>query len=809
MAASDPQSLEAARLRHRRLCEAFDRLHTLTPDQREAELAVVAQEDAGLAAELAAMLHASESDGLRPRETPVPVTVSEDLGTERGYRILRQLGHGGMGRVLLAERSDGRFSRQVAIKVLDKSPDDDGWRRRFAAEREILARLVHPNIARLLDAGEDPNGVPYLVMEYVDGVALDRWMQQAAPSLPTRLDVFVQIAQAVAHAHQSLVAHRDLKPANILVDHQGKPHLLDFGIARLLSEQSATMTDTRALTPRYAAPEQVAGAPATVAVDIYQLGVLLFELLTGRTPFSDLSGPALLDAIVRREPPTPSHLAESEDSVPWARRLRGDLDAIVAKAMRREPLERYRNVDAMIDDVQRWRRGQPVLARQGGTLYRTRKFVRRHWLALATVGLIAALIAGFVWRLQQELARSEREQATAKQVTELMIDVLGSVDPRRAKGQELTLREALDQGVARIREQKDLPDAVRGRLLHALGGVYLELSQFDVAGQMLEEALPYRKRAGTPTDAINTAYSLAVLRQRQGRLEEAERWVRHSLDLVAEFTPDDYEMAAELHNGLAIVSRMRGRDDVAAVEFERAIDLVRNKVTNKVEEDLAPLLRNFAEFIDDRGDHDRARSLIREAFAAAEIGYPGENPERARLLRVEARNALYRKDATLAATRVGEAWAMAQRLFPEAHEERIRIADLHAQERWSAGDTAAAEALLQEVLAKGQIIYPDGHPRLISAATRLAALYLLRQNDAKVPALLELAERSRHIHGVSSADTKALDLLHALVDCIKQGSEDRHNAVEIAVSAVVGDPQFLVWLKPGWQAVALRCERKP
>lgn len=799
MAVEESGDLERARERHRRLCDAFERLHALETRERADALARLQQESPDLVADVSAMLAASEGSALRPRAASPPAAATDTPGLERGYRVLRELGRGGMGRVLLAERADGRFARQVAIKILDRSSDDADWRRRFEAERDILGRLIHPNIARLLDAGESADGTPYLVMEYVDGIALDTWLGQRSPSLEERLNVFRCIAQAIAYAHQCLVAHRDLKPANILVDSSGTPHLLDFGIARLLDQHCTTVTEARALTPRYAAPEQVAGAPATAAVDVYQLGVLLCELLAGETPFTSLSGTALLAAIGRDERERPSKIAQRQQPpLPWNRRLRGDLDAVVDKAMRQDPLQRYRSVDALLEDLTRWRRGLPVLARRGGRLYRLRKFARRHWLALAAALVVVVLSGAFVWRLQSELARSEREEATARQVTELMIDVLGNVDPRRAKGHELTLREALDQGVQRIRAQGDLPDAVRGRLLHALGIVYLEISHFDTAAEMLEEALPYRERAGTTLDAVNTAYALAVLRQRQGQLDEADHWVRHSLQLLLKGRPDDHQFLAELHNGLAIVSRMRGYEDIAAEEFESAVSLLQGH-GDTYSEDLAPLLRNYAEFLDDRREHARAFRLLEESERYAALSYPGDDPERARLLRAQGRNALFTESATAAAL-LDQSWQMTQRLFPSPHDERVRVADLLSQERWVHGDAAAAEALLDEAMTQGERLFPQGHSRLFAVATRLGALRLLRGDVAAAQAAVAVALRSRSAEGNSTGDIKALALLQAALTCRVTAT-----ATGVANDEVFTDAQFPPWLKTSWRAVRALC----
>ncbi len=430
----DPAGAEAAH--YRRLCAAFDRVHPLNGAGRARELDALRAAEPDLADELLQMLAASAGPGLDAGAASGDA-LPEDLGGERGYRVLREIGRGGMGRVLLAERADGRFNRQVAIKVIDGSRHDADWRRRFLAEREILARLVHPNIVRLLDAGESASGTPYLVMEYVDGEPLDRYLRTHTLPLEQRVALFEQIAAAVSHAHQMLVAHRDIKPANILIDRDGVPHLLDFGIARLMSQQAATATGTRALTPRYAAPEQVAGTPGSATLDVYQLGVLLYELLAGAPPFAEFDGAALLRAVLEQDPPPPGRAARAA-GVADARRIDADLDAICLRALRKEAAQRYASVDALLADLERWRLGEPVRARSGGLVYRGRKFMRRHWRSLGVLLLLVALTAGFVGRLNQELRRSERERAVAEQATELIVDVFGSADPSRAQGQELT-----------------------------------------------------------------------------------------------------------------------------------------------------------------------------------------------------------------------------------------------------------------------------------------------------------------------------------------------------------------------------------
>jgi serine/threonine protein kinase len=316
------------------------------------------------------------------------------------WRLLRELGRGGMGTVYLAERVGADFEQRAALKLIRTGVDSDEFLRRFAQERQILAAFNHPNIARLFDGGRDGEGRPYLVMEHVEGRTLDRYCDAEMLTIEQRVVLFAQIGRAVAHAHRHLVVHRDLKPSNIVVTSDGEVKLLDFGIAKVLSQTGApdeplTRTAVRLFTPEYATPEQVRGQPVTTAADVYQLGLLLYELLTGtraQAPLDD-SPSALEQAVCEREPVRPSAQADDADAATLAarrttasalrRKLRGDLDNIVLKALRKAPERRYASAAELVDDLERWRLGRPVRARRETAGYRAGKFLRRHPFGVA------------------------------------------------------------------------------------------------------------------------------------------------------------------------------------------------------------------------------------------------------------------------------------------------------------------------------------------------------------------------------------------------------------------------------------------
>ncbi|HMS01867.1 MAG TPA: serine/threonine-protein kinase, partial [Gemmatimonadaceae bacterium] len=313
-------------------------------------------------------------------ETPRP------LDTRLGpWRLLHELGRGGMGVVWLAERADGAYDARVAIKQLRSTLASDDLMRRFRTERQILADLDHPNIARLVDGGTAPDGTPYLAMEYVPGATITAWADAQALDLTARLQLFLRVCDGVAYAHRALVVHRDLKPSNILVTPDGVPKLVDFGIAKLLDATSADDTaDLRPMTPAYASPEQVRGERLTVATDVFSLGVVLYELLTGAQPFREAGDDAssARQRILTTEPPLPSRIVSGEARVPSRRvdaaQLVGDLDTIVQTALRKDPGERYASVERLADDLRRHLDGRPLLARPAPPWYVLRKFVGRH-----------------------------------------------------------------------------------------------------------------------------------------------------------------------------------------------------------------------------------------------------------------------------------------------------------------------------------------------------------------------------------------------------------------------------------------------
>jgi serine/threonine-protein kinase len=444
------------------------------------------------------------------------------------YRLIRELGRGGMGVVWLAERSDGLVNRPIALKLPHRSWQRAGLAERMAREREILATLAHPNIARLYDAGLTAEGRPFLAIEYVDGRRVDEYCRERQLDTDSRVRLFAEIANAVGYAHAKLVVHRDLKPANILVTSDGQARLLDFGIAKLLDPQvdhASTLTELagRALTPDYASPEQIRGEPLTIASDVYSLGVILYELLCGARPYKlkrDSRG-ALEDAILDADPVPPSAVADRTRG----RSLLGDLDTIVLKALKKAPDERYATVHALVDDIERYLDGRPVLARSDSLWYRVRKFTVRNAVAVAAAAsvVVAVLIGAGVaaWQARVALAETRR----AEEVKELIASVFREADPTQGKGKVLSAADLLRQAERRLHDRADVNPGTQLELLAIIGESLFGLQENADAARVVEQALKLQESTRIADDRLTARLRLLLSQAYEylGKNDDARR----------------------------------------------------------------------------------------------------------------------------------------------------------------------------------------------------------------------------------------------------------------------------------------------
>ena len=549
-AASDDRRLPEALLR-------FEELAELPREDAESRLAELAERDPELHGLLRRMFEADgDSQTLRLATEAVaePPPVDRRIGQHLGpYRILEEIGRGGMGVVYLGERVDGAYEARVAIKVVAMHLAGSEMLDRFLVERRLVGRLDHPGIGRVLDAGTDESGTPYFVMEHIDGLPLDRYCDANRLPVRRRLELFRCVCDAVAYAHRKLIVHRDLKPGNILVDRRGQPKLLDFGVAKLLEEDAAgaavTQLGRRALTPDYASPEQLQGKPVSTTSDVYALGVVLYELLTGRLPFPS-GGPGWVGP--RAAPRPPSRVvverstgagfgagSSSPDTAPstrvaadrgltsgkaLARRLRGDLEVILGRALQEDPERRYGSVAELSEDLRRHLEGLPIQAQPDSLAYRFRKFVGRNRVAVISALLILlSLLGGLTVSLVQarravaERQRAERASTRAEQINRFLLSVFQTADPSwyvdaEAKGPETRIIDVLDEASARIGSELSDAPLEKADLLTTLGNTYRALGMNDRAEAHLRQALEIRMRrqGESHRDTVETLYFLGA-----------------------------------------------------------------------------------------------------------------------------------------------------------------------------------------------------------------------------------------------------------------------------------------------------------
>jgi serine/threonine-protein kinase len=741
------------------------------------------------------------------------------------YRIVREIGHGGMGAVYLAERVDGQFEQRVALKLIKPQLTAAEFLRRFRAERQILARLQHPNIARLLDGGIDGAGRPYFALEFVEGDPIDRYCATHGLDIDGRLALFLEACRAVSYAHASLVVHRDLKPAHIMVAPDRQVRLLDFGIAKMLGDDAhaGTLTDlgVRALTPEYASPEQVRGEPVDTASDVYSLGVILYELLTGTRPY-DVEGrtPAEVERIVCGVMPdkpstrlTGTRRAADHRTETSRRRLRRDLDVICMKALQKDPARRYASVEAFAEDIRRNLEGRPVLARPDSLAYRSRCFVARHRVGVAMVAAsvvtLATLLTMHTVRLARERDRAQFEAAKAEQVSSFLRGLFEVSDPSAARGRTITARELLDEGAARIeRELASQPD-VRAVMMRVIGDVYGSLGLYDEALPLLERALADHRRihGAVHEETATSALALAVLLQDRGDVAAAEPLFREALATRRQLYGEAHEKVSETLRDLAFLVETRGDPTTAEALLRQALAMDRQLVAAdhprvvKATAELAGLLRrqlrleeaepvlraaldaqrrqlgrrdlavastvrNLASLLRDRGALDEADALYREVIDIRREILGDLHPEVAIALNSHALLLDRRQDHAGAA----DAYRGAIRILEHVHAGQPHP-DLAATYNNLAGTLRAlgqlddAAAMFTKSLQIVDRVLDAGHPNRAFARIGLAGIYIDQGNFARAEPLIREALALRRA-GLAAGHRYIGDALVTLGQCL-------------------------------------------
>ncbi len=734
--------------RWRQIETLFHRCRPLAASSREDLLAEACDGDQDLRDRVEAMLGSDDTEGWL-RDAVGDALPPEGAARKRigPYRVLGELGRGGMGVVLLGERSDDTFRMRVAIKLVEGRLPGSEVERRLRKERQILARLDHPNIARLLDGGTTADGIPYFVMEYVEGELLDEYCASHRLSLTQRLKLFNTLCGAVHYAHQRLVIHRDLKPSNVMVTEEGMPKLLDFGVAKWLIEdpdlahQGMTETGARLLTPDYASPEQVRGEPLTTASDVYALGVLLFRLLTGRAPyqFADRR-PAEIERVIGSvAAPAPSTVVRETgpDTPPGSprelsRRLVGDLDTIVLTALRKDPSRRYASVEQLADDVRRHMASQPVRARPDTLRYRARKFVRRHRLAVAvsaSMGLVlVAATTMTAWQAQiaiEQRRHAEAESAKATSALGLLVDVFEVSDPGIALGRELSAREILDEGAKRVLAPLDDQAAVKLTLLRTIGRVYQNLGSYGDAARLFGEALEVDRGAESLADLGAAHFELGRLTEAQDLFKEAITLYREESQTGQTSQPD---ALAEALNDLAVVTFGLG-------DFPRAETLLRQSLRIMAQHQgladvrLAEVFENLGVVRQVRDDLEAAERLLRRAMGSYRMALGDTHPRVAGALTSLA-GVLYQRHALDDATDLyREALAMRRALLEPDHPDVVSSLISLGSVLRDAGHTDEAESLLRQAVDLGRTAGPAGRLDLAYSLGHLADVLRQEPHD--------------------------------------------------------------------------------
>lgn len=717
--------------RWQRLSPLLDALLELPVGERTQHLQVLRREDPLLADELEKLLAlgADDADFLATpvMQLPVGAVPGARLGP---YRLERLVGEGGMGQVWLAARADGLYERKVALKLLRPGLADPRLRQRFDREREILARFAHPYIARLLDAGVDQNNQPYLALEYVEGEPLTSWCQSRQLGIAARLDLFRQVCDAVSHAHANLIVHRDLKPSNILVTPAGHVRLLDFGIAKLLDVNPLPVDQTgigvRTFTLHYAAPEQIRGEPVTTMTDVYSLGVVLYELLTGSKPYrlTRQTDAEWEEAILHGERQRPSQAALHADPVmtrPYsparlARELTGDLDNITLKALAKIPGQRYVSAEALSQDLLCYLRGRPVLARGEGLRYRVRKYMHRHRWAISAGATILVVLLGALgvvsWQAQRALREASRAQAMQHFVAELFQDAGSSPNT------PIDLRSLLDMGILRGERSLARQPQARAELYGVVAQLRLGLGDYREADDLLNRQA--KLLAQLPDAPISLRLEAATLRgdvqYELGNPQACTTQLRPLQGLARQEEQQLPLQAAAFHSQLGRCMREAGQSSSAKRLFTRALELRR-----KQDDDagVAETMLDMATLEADAGRPDEALRILQVGLAQLRRKAGDHHPQAIGMLR--AMCALERTtDALDAAVRDCRAsLALAQELHGRNHRTTIDASRQLAALYVDLGHFSEAETIFLETTAWMRARLDGNHPDMARAYNSL------------------------------------------------------------------------------------------
>jgi serine/threonine protein kinase/Tfp pilus assembly protein PilF len=756
----------------------LERAMEMTDEERGRWLTSLRSRDPELSADLEVLLEEQSSldrEGFLEGAVSFPPPASLAGQAIGAYTLISAIGQGGMGSVWLARRSDGRFEGRAAVKPLNASLVGRAGEERFRREGSILARLTHPHIARLVDAGVSPAGQPYLVLEHVEGEQIDRYCDGKGLGVEARVRLFLDVLAAIAHAHANLVVHRDIKPSNVLVGTDGQVKLLDFGIAKLLEDETGageatalTREGGRVLTPEYAAPEQVLGGAVTTATDVYALGALLYVLLAGRHPAEGaLKSPAdLVKAIVETEPRrlsdavtgartrkpealTASAALRGTTPEALARTLKGDLDIIVARALKKRPEERYASVTAFSEDLKRYLNDEPISARRDTLAYRAMKFVRRHPRGVAAAAAVILLLAGLVGfytkRLAAERDRARLEAQKSAKVSELMTGLLTGADPYETRqGKEPTVRGILDAGAERLEKELAGQPELQAEMLTVMGRVYHRLDLDAKAQKLLEEALATGRRALGPEHerVAQSLNEMGVLLREKGDAAAARPVLEEALAMRRKVLGNDHKDVAVTLVELSRVFRDQGSDERAEPLVRESL-AIRRKVLGTDDHETAVSLGDLAHILRNRGDLAGAERLFRQALPIFQKTRGADHPHVAAILNNLALIAADREDYAEAESLFRQSLAMDRKTLGEKHPAVASKLINLSRPLLERGKYEEAASVLQEGFRIAMPSLGGDHPLIAFGKIYLARVYLAQKDPAAAEPLLRDALRIR------------------------------------------------------------------
>ncbi|HSU14612.1 serine/threonine-protein kinase [Longimicrobium sp.] len=757
-------------VRWERIDALFHEARALDPDRRRAWLERTCGDDDALAAEVLELLDADQGAApLLDRGLPgaaravlaAGAPIFQNIGP---YRLRSVLGEGGMGVVFLAERED--LGTLAAIKVLRDAWLSPHRRDRFATEQRALARLAHPGIARLHDAAALPDGTPYFVMEYVEGVPLTAWCAGHRATVPERLRRFRALCEAVQFAHRHAIVHRDLKPSNVLVTAEGAVKLLDFGISKQLENVDApedqTRTGLRLMTPAYAAPEQLRGDPVGVHTDVYALGVMLYELLAGRLPFdASRRTPGEMEmAVLEREPERPSlafrrTARETESDAPPdpGRAAWEDLDVLCLTAMQKDPQRRYRTVEALVRDLDHFLADEPLEARPDTARYRIGKFLRRNarpaGAAAAAALAVIALVVFFTLRLAGARDAARAEAARTQRIQGFMLELFAGGGEAAGPADTLRVVTLLDRGVKEAGFLESEP-AVQAELYQTLGGIYQALGNLPRADTLLQASLARRRRlyGGDHPDVAASEVALGLLRADQARMPEAERLVRHGLMVTRRHLPPAHPAVLRAGTALGHVLSERGAYDSAIAALDEALRPA--PVRDPAGTDVLFGLRELADAHFYAGHYERSDSLNRRILALDRELLGERHPAVADALINLGATQFQRGRYGDAERLYRQALAIMQAYYGPDHPEVASAATMLGRALVYQGRPRAAEArtLLERALRIQERVYGPDHPRVASALNDLGHLAVADSDYAAAETdFTRMAAIYRHAYG--------------------------------------------------------------